>query len=203
MSVKAERTKQFILEKVAPIFNQYGYMGASMALITQTVGMTKGAIYGNFKDKKALALAAFNYNIRLEMSRLTQFIQAHSSPIQQLVAILDFYAYHRSHQQRGGGCPIINIGVDANNQNKELLERVQEVIGKLERSIEEIIKAGISKGELRADLDTTTCAKHFYTSIQGAVFMAMTLKDDRYLQQMSNHLRQLIEEQWRVVGGLQ
>ena len=202
MPVKAERTKQFILEKVAPIFNQYGYMGASMALITKTVGMTKGAIYGNFKDKRALALAAFNYNIRLEMGRLTQFIQAHSSPIQQLIAILEFYAYHRSHQQTGGGCPIINIGVDANNQNEELLERVQEVIGKLEGSIEEIIKAGIAKHELRADLDTSACAKHFYTSIQGAVFMAMTLKDDSYLQQMSNHLRQLIEEQWRSRGVL-
>lgn len=27
--------------------------------------------------------------------------------------------------------------------------------------------------ELRADLDTSTCAKHFYTSIQGAVFMVL------------------------------
>lgn len=198
MSVKAERTKQLILEKVAPIFNQNGYMGTSMADITAAVGMTKGAIYGNFKDKEALALAAFNYNIRLEMGRLTQFIEAQSSPVKQLLAILEFYAHYRSHKQPGGGCPIINIGVDANNQHEGLLKRVQDVIGKLERSIEEIIKAGIAAQQLRASLDSKASAQHFYTSIQGAVFMSMTLKDDAYLQQMSHYLRQLIEEQWRI-----
>lgn len=198
MAIKAEQTKQFILEKVAPIFNQYGYMGASMSVITKAVGMTKGAIYGNFKDKKELAIAAFNYNIRLEMGRLAQFIEAQSSPVEQLLAILNFYAHYRSHKQPGGGCPIINIGVDANNQNEEILQRVQEVIGKLERNIEHIIKAGIATQQLKANLDTTACAKHFYTSIQGAVFMAMTLKDDNYLQQMTQHLRQIIEEQWRA-----
>ncbi|MGH1338113.1 MAG: TetR/AcrR family transcriptional regulator [Aureispira sp.] len=198
MSVKADRTKQFILEKVAPIFNQYGYMGASMAVITKEVGMTKGAIYGNFENKEALAIAAFNYNVRLEMNRLKQFIEAQSSPVEQLFAILDFYAYYRSHKQPGGGCPIINIGVDANNQQERLLQRVQEVIGKLEQSMEQIIKAGIERKQLREDLNITRSAKHFYTSIQGAVFMAMTLKDDTYLQQMSAHLRQVIEEQWRI-----
>lgn len=196
MAIKAEQTKQFILEKVAPIFNQYGYMGASMSVITKAVGMTKGAIYGNFKDKKQLAIAAFNYNIRLEMGHLSQFIEAQASPVEQLLAILDFYAYYKSHQQPGGGCPIINIGVDANNQNEEILQRVQEVIGKLERNIEQIIQAGIAAQQLRASLDTTACAKHFYTSIQGAIFMAMTLRDDSYLQKMSQHLRQVIKEQW-------
>lgn len=198
MPIKADRTKQFILEKVAPIFNKYGYMGASMAIITKELGMTKGAIYGNFENKDALAIAAFNYNIRLEMGRLSQFIEAQSSPVKQLFAILDFYAYSRSHKHLDGGCPIINIGVDANNQKEPLLQRVQEVIGKLERSIEQIIKAGIEAQQLKSELNTTNCAKHFYTSIQGAVFMAMTLKDDTYLQQMSEHLRQLIEEQWRI-----
>ncbi len=198
MTIKADRTKQFILEQVAPIFNQQGYMGTSMATIVQAVGMTKGAIYGNFKDKKALAIAAFNYNIRLEMGRLTQFIEAQSSPVEQLFAILDFYAYYRSHKQPGGGCPIINIGVDANNQHEELLRRVQKVIVKLERSIENILKAGIAAQQFHPELETLACAKHFYTSLQGAVFMAMTLKDDQYLQQMTSHLRQVIEEQWRV-----
>ncbi len=197
MPDKAERTKQFILEKVAPIFNQQGYMGTSMAAITEAVGMTKGAIYGNFKDKETLAVAAFNYNIRSEMGQLTRFIEAQSSPVEQLLAILDFYTQQRSHQHPGGGCPIINVGVDSNHQKPILLARVQEVIGKLVRNIERIIKAGVAIGQLKTDLDTSASARH-YTSIQGAIFMTMTLKDDSYLQQMMAHLRQMVQEQWCV-----
>ena len=51
------------LEKIAPIFNKNGYVGTSLSDITQATGLTKGAIYGNFKDKEALAIEAFNFNI--------------------------------------------------------------------------------------------------------------------------------------------
>lgn len=48
---KAERTKQFIIEKTAPIFNAKGYMGTSMNDIMNATGLTKGSIYGNFETK--------------------------------------------------------------------------------------------------------------------------------------------------------
>ncbi len=51
MTTKSDRTKQFILEKVAPVFNKNGYFGTSMSDITEATGLTKGAIYGNFKNK--------------------------------------------------------------------------------------------------------------------------------------------------------
>ncbi len=47
---KAEETRQYIIERAAPIFNMYGYEGFSMSQLTEAIGMTKGAIYGNFKN---------------------------------------------------------------------------------------------------------------------------------------------------------
>lgn len=48
---KSERTRQFIIEKVAPIFNRKGYAGTSLSDLTEATGLTKGAIYGNFKKQ--------------------------------------------------------------------------------------------------------------------------------------------------------
>ena len=62
MTTKAERTTAFIIETVAPIFNKHGYIGTSMSDLTEATGLTKGALYGNFENKEALALAAFEYN---------------------------------------------------------------------------------------------------------------------------------------------
>ena len=48
MLTKAEQTTQFIIEKVAPLFNQKGYAATSMSDITRVTGLTKGAIYGDY-----------------------------------------------------------------------------------------------------------------------------------------------------------
>ena len=54
MSTKSFETKQYILEKIAPIFNKNGYAGTSLSDVTKATGLTKGAIYGNFKDKEEI-----------------------------------------------------------------------------------------------------------------------------------------------------
>ncbi|MCA1919526.1 MAG: TetR/AcrR family transcriptional regulator, partial [Flavobacterium piscis] len=61
---KAERTKNFIIEKTAPLFNMKGYSGTSMSDITAATGLTKGSIYGNFENKDEVAIAAFKFNVK-------------------------------------------------------------------------------------------------------------------------------------------
>src|SRR6202012_5198616 len=91
---KAERTRQFIIEKAAPLFNTKGYAGTSLSDMTEATGLTKGSIYGNFSDKDEVALACFEHNhrmvretIRKEMERYTAFrdklmvyIEVYSNP---------------------------------------------------------------------------------------------------------------------------
>ena len=60
---KADRTRQYIIEKTAPLFNSKGFDGTSLAELTEATGLTKGALYGNFRDKEELALEAFLYSI--------------------------------------------------------------------------------------------------------------------------------------------
>ena len=49
MSTDNLNTSDFILETVAPIFNRKGYAGTSLSDLTAATGLTKGAIYFNFK----------------------------------------------------------------------------------------------------------------------------------------------------------
>ncbi|RZK05397.1 MAG: TetR/AcrR family transcriptional regulator, partial [Flavobacterium sp.] len=43
---KSEQTKQFIIEKAAPIFNKKGFAGTSMNDILEATGLAKGGVYG-------------------------------------------------------------------------------------------------------------------------------------------------------------
>ena len=64
MTTKAQLTAQYIIETVAPIFNKNGYAATSLSDLTKATGLTKGAIYGNFKNKEELAIIAFKYNVK-------------------------------------------------------------------------------------------------------------------------------------------
>ena len=69
---KSDRTKQFIVERTASVFNEKGYAGTSLTDLTKATGLTKGSIYGNFQNKDEVALAAFDYNFE----RVTSYIRA-------------------------------------------------------------------------------------------------------------------------------
>lgn len=130
MTTKAELTSQFILETVAPIFNKNGYAATSMSDITRATGLTKGAIYGNFKNKEELAIASFKFTVKNLMREISEHLKLSDSPIQKLFLITDFYRNYYSYSKALGGCPVLNIGVDANNQNSLLLQKVKVVIEK-------------------------------------------------------------------------
>ncbi len=192
MLSKAEQTTKFIIETIAPIFNKKGYAATSMADIEKATGLTKGAIYGNFENKEAIAIAAFNKNINDLLTRISNYQKENDSPLQKLFLITDFYRSYTEHSEKMGGCPILNTGVDANHQNSKLLERVQQVIYKTQNNIVKLIEWAKTEGEVKIEVDSAKFAKYLYTTIQGAVFMSHTMKDRTYLVDVANQIDSII-----------
>ena len=58
----AAKSKQEIIEKAAPVFNQYGYAGTKLDMLIKATGFQKGGIYCHFDSKMDLARAVFKYN---------------------------------------------------------------------------------------------------------------------------------------------
>jgi len=195
---KSELTSHYILETVAPIFNKNGYAATSMRDITKATGLTKGAIYGNFKNKEDLAIAAFRHTVKNLMKSITKHLQLSDSPIQKLFLISDFYRNYYSYSKQNGGCPVLNIGVDANNQNTKLLQKVKQVIEKIQDQVAHIIERGIEVGEISKEINAMQYAKRIDTMIQGAVFMTYTMDDEFYMKDTMNQIDQMIHNELKV-----
>jgi AcrR family transcriptional regulator len=192
MLTKSEHTTQFILETVSPIFNKNGYAATSLSDLTKATRLTKGAIYGNFKNKEELAIAAFKHTIKKLMGLITEHMNKSDSPIEKLYLLSDFYKNYYKLSKTYGGCPVLNIGVDANNQNSDLLEKVRLVIERIQDKLAAIIEAGIEAGEISAEINAMQYAKRIDTMIQGAIFMTYTMDDEFYLQDTMKQINELI-----------
>lgn len=198
MISKAELTKLHILETVAPIFNKNGYAATSMQDITKATGMTKGAIYGNFKNKEELAISAFKFMVKKLLKRIGDHMDLSNSPIQKLFLITDFYRNYYTMSKEFGGCPVLNVGVDANNQNTLLLENVRLVIEKIQKQLAEVIENGIAVKEIKNNINALQYAKRIDTMIQGAIFMTYTLDDEFYIKDTMNQIDQMIHQELKL-----
>ncbi|MEW7290489.1 TetR/AcrR family transcriptional regulator [Aquimarina sp. 2304DJ70-9] len=195
MLTKAEQTTEFIIQIVAPIFNKNGYAATSLSDITRATGLTKGAIYGNFKNKEELAIAAFNTTVKNMLRRITDHQSLSESPLEKLFLITDFYRNYYNYSQELGGCPVLNMGVDAKHQNPSLFQHVKYTINKIQSNVAKIIEAGKLKGEIHPEIDTALYAKRLYTMIIGAIFMTHTIEDNSYLLETMDQLDTMIHKE--------
>jgi TetR/AcrR family transcriptional repressor of nem operon len=195
MSTKAERTTAFIIETVAPVFNKHGYVGTSMSDLTEATGLTKGALYGNFENKEALALSAFQYNSNTLLDKIDEVLAADGNALEKLFSLTTFYRNYDIFTLEMGGCPILNVGVDAQHNNPLLSAATKEIIKNLEGKIALVLENGVNNSELRLPVPPLQFAKQFFTMLQGAVAMSTMTQDRKYLTNTVAYLEQLVKKE--------
>lgn len=169
-------------------------MGTSLSDITQATGLTKGAVYGHFSNKEALAIAAFRYNVRQIIHPLNDLVAQQKNSLEKLRQITAYYRNYYHLSKKMGGCPIINVGTDAKHLNPALFDAAKEVASKLIMGMNFIIYAGQQKGEISMLFDASTTARNIYSIIEGGIFTATTSEDERFLLSILDHIDQKIIE---------
>ena len=190
---KAERTREFIIETVAPIFNKKGYMGTSLSDLTEATGLTKGSVYGNFKNKQEVALYAFRRNLRLVVDAVRREMTDANSPIEKLLAYPRAYKKSYKAMAATGGCPIVNTAVEADDTNPELLKLALETIDMWKNAIVTLVERGRRMGEIDSNVDADTAAKTIITLIEGASLLSKATGDESFMQNAIDQITAIIE----------
>lgn len=200
---KAERTKQFIIERVAHVFNNKGYAATSLQELTETTGLSKGAIYGNFKNKDEVAILAFEHNLNFIRERLRGNMQGARSSLDRLLAYPKTFREISRQVLQSGGCPIVNTAVDSGNVNELLQEAVRGAIGEWKRSIVSLVDNGIDSGEFAKDSDAEKTAQVVICLVEGGYAMAKATGEEGYLQNSLSQVELIIMalRQGRAVYG--
>ena len=188
MTTKAEQTTQYIIEKVAPVFNKHGYSATSMADVTKHTGLTKGAVYGNFANKEELAIATLNYMIGKVLGELKAIIGCQASATDKLKSITKYYRNYYEVTFDIGGCPILNTGVDANHQYPKLHEFIKGLVNQIINGLTLIIRDGILKGEFKNEIAADKMARVIFAQIEGAIFCATLMEDRNTINDMMDQI---------------
>jgi len=191
---KAERTKEFIIETTAPIFNTKGYAGTSVNDLTKATGLTKGSIYGNFENKDEVALAAFDYNFGKVNAYVKSKITITENSIERLRAYPRVYRDFLKIPFLQSGCPILNTSTEADDTHPLLREKAAQALAFWKKSIENQIKRGIGRKEIKPDTNPAEIAVVLMSLIEGAIMQAKVTGKSTELKIAMDYLEKIIAD---------
>lgn len=194
MLSKAQRTRQFIIEKTAPVFNAKGYAGTSMSDLMNATGLTKGSIYGNFENKDEVALAVFDYNFGRVVFYIRNKIEERLSTIDKLLVYTETYRNFLKIPFLKSGCPVLNTSTEADDTHPKLREKAVNALKLWRSSVEKLINVGIEKNEIKANIDVPEFAVVLMSLIEGAVMQAKVTGKPTELNIAMDFLEKLIKD---------
>lgn len=190
---KAEKTRQYIIEKTAPIFNEKGYAGTSLTDMTEATGLTKGSIYGNFDNKDEVALACFDHNLGKLNAVLNKAEEKQTSAKDKLKARTYFFEQSMQPLMPQGGCPILNTATEADDTHPLLKNKAADAIENWKKKLVEFIKEGVRNKEIAANVNAEQIAITLIAMTEGAIMASKVTGKLNYGKEVMVAARKLID----------
>src|ERR1700730_14596049 len=161
---KGEQTRQEIIRKAAPIFNQRGYDGAALSDLMRATGLEKGGIYRHFSSKQALAAEAFDYAWRETLNARIHDLGTISNTVDRLKQLVANFVERRGIIYRWW--PFLTTAIDTDDGNSVLRERARKALRGWRNYVISIVSAGIKAREVRPKVDAKKLATLIISSLE-------------------------------------
>lgn len=194
---KGEQTRQDIIRKAAPIFNQRGYEGAALSDLMKATGLEKGGIYRHFENKQQLAAEAFDYAWNLALDTRFEGTMEIADAVDRLKQVVRNFRERRAGLVPGG-CPLLNTAIDSDDGNPRLREKARGALASWLDRLESIIEEGQRQEEIRSDIDSSELAALIVSTLEGSLMLARLQRKEDPRDWACRHLEEYLETSVRA-----
>jgi TetR/AcrR family transcriptional repressor of nem operon len=193
---KGDHTREQIIHKAAPLFNQRGFHGAALSDLMQATGLEKGGIYRHFENKQQLAGEAFDYAWNLALD--TRFAGTEEIPnmVDRLKQIVRNFRDKRAGLV-SGGCPLLNTAADSDDGNTALRAKARKAFSSWLDRLRSVVEEGQSRGEIRSRVEPSELAMLIVTTLEGSLMLERLQRSPQPLEIACRHLEEYLETEVR------
>ena len=189
---KGEHTRQEIIRKAAPIFNQKGYDGAALSDLMRATGLEKGGIYRHFESKQELAGDAFDHAWKIAMDTRFEGTEQIPNAVDRLKQIVRNFRDRRTGLVPGG-CPLLNTAIDCDDGNPKLRAKARQALSSWLDRMQSIAEEGKLRGEVRSDVDSSKLATLIASTLEGSHMLSRLQKKEEPRNLAVRHLEEYLE----------
>ncbi len=194
---KGEQTRQDIIRKAAPIFNQKGYDGAALSDLMRATGLEKGGIYRHFESKEELAGDAFEHAWKVAIEKRFGGTDQIPNTVDRLKQIVRNFRDRRTGLV-AGGCPLLNTAVDCDDGNPKLRAKARQALSSWLDRMQSIAEEGKRRGEIRSDVDSGKLATLIASTLEGSHMVSRLQKKEGPRDLAVRHLEEYLENTVRA-----
>ena len=184
MTTKGDLTRQHILEKSMQLFSVQGYFNTSIDGIVKATGLTKGGLYGHFRNKEEIWYAVYDECVRIWRGVVFQGVRHISDPLARIDRVVENSL--RNYLGGGifeGGCFLFNALVELAGQSSAMSNHVLKGFKAFSALLRLWLQEAEQQGRLRDGLDLDGIATFLVISMNGAAPLYAASRDPAIWQQ--------------------
>ncbi len=173
-SIKApDLTRHTLLEAAFAEIHRNGFQAASLAQILADTGLTKGALYHHFPDKKALGLAVVEEVVRPRLAAMMfEPLADARQPLAAIQALLAAKAADDDPLVVTLGCPLNNLMQEMSPVDESFRLRLNGIFQEWVGVVAAALERGKTAGEVRRDVAPEATAFFIVSALEGCVGMS-------------------------------
>ena len=199
MSTKGDLTRQNIINKSMQLFALKGYFHTSIADIVQATGLTKGGVYGHFRNKEEIWYAVYEECGRVWKGVIFDGVREIRDPLARIAKVIENSL--KNYLGGGvfeGGCFLLNSLVDLAGQAPDMSNHVLKGFQGFRNLIRQWLEEAQQQGLLKEGLNLPEIANFLVIAVNGASPLYAASKDPamwrQTLEQLQYYLQTLRKE---------
>jgi len=192
----SDLTRQKMLEAAFAEIHRNGFQAASLSQILLDTGLTKGALYHHFPDKKTLGLAVIDEVIRPFMTAMmfAPLLET-EQPLTTLQALLQSKTMFNDPAEVMLGCPLNNLMQEMSPVDETFRVKLNALFQDWVDVVAAALKRGQQASEVRQDVLANDTAFFIVSALEGCIGMSKNTQSvaafNGCLMQLSHYLETL------------
>ncbi len=166
--------EQYALSAAMQVFWREGYRGASLATLTEAMGINKPSLYSAFGGKQALYLRALEHYVETEAAAQVAALDSSDSIRDAVSAFLRLAVSRACNNALPGGCYVVNAMADSGTEGTppEVSAATRKAFQRVGAALKNRLTAAKRCGELRPDADISGLTNYFAVVMAGATVLS-------------------------------
>lgn len=169
----SDLTRQTLLEAAFAEIHRNGFQAASLTQILADTGLTKGALYHHFPDKKALGLAVIEEVIWPQLAAMMFAPLADTlQPLAAMQALLKAKVAEPDPWVVMLGCPLNNLMQEMSPVDETFRLQLNRLFQNWVAVVTEALERGLQSGEVKQEVNAADTAFFIVSALEGCIGMS-------------------------------
>ncbi|WP_324753921.1 TetR/AcrR family transcriptional regulator [Roseovarius sp. Pro17] len=173
-NLPADERRNVTVEAVVDLAGKTNPDSITTAAIAKHMNLTQGALFRHFPNKEAIWQAVMTWVAERLMARIEKAAEGIDSPLETMQAM---FLAHVAFVSEHPGAPRMMFGELQGAKATPAKRMARAMLKQYAVRLNDLIKAGKERGELRSDLDGEAAATLFIGTIQGLVMQSLIADD--------------------------